>query len=95
MSEKKHPQDSDNQKKVARIRSVSLTSAGCTSLDPSYQPKVLNEGPVKVDVGEFDSQTESRLLVLYTGGTIGMKSQDGGECIFQYTKYVLTLTSDQ
>ena len=62
-------------------------------VDPYYQPKHLRQklhkdlGKVSVDL---ESQNETRLLVLYTGGTIGMKTNsDGGKgnsctvvCIF-------------
>lgn len=59
----------------------SLDEGEC-HVDPYYQKKHLNTqecGKVNVDIGEFDSMTESRLLVLYTGGTIGMRKVDGSK----------------
>ena len=50
------------------------------AVDPFYTERRLRRDLAKLDdVGEFDALKESRLLVLYTGGTIGMKSQDGGK----------------
>ena len=54
-------------------------------VDPYYEPKHLRQklaDLTKVTV-ELDGQNETRLLVLYTGGTIGMKTNsDGGKLTF-------------
>lgn len=46
--------------------------------DPSYKPKVLKKSSTSFDSDDFDPEKETRLLVLYTGGTIGMKVHGGG-----------------
>ena len=49
------------------------------SVDPYYEPKTLKQS-YSIDAVKFDSaKNESRLLVLYTGGTIGMRNLDGGK----------------
>ena len=51
-------------------------------MDPYYQPKHLRQklSNLAQVAGELDGQIETRLLVLYTGGTIGMKTNsDGGK----------------
>ena len=59
---------------------LSLISSG-VHMDPYYQPKYVREGDcAKIkDVAKFTSEKESRVLVLYTGGTIGMKNTNGGK----------------
>ena len=50
-------------------------------VDPFYQRKLLRSeacAKIDVDVGNSDTERESRLLVLYAGGTIGMRNIDGG-----------------
>ena len=49
-------------------------------VDPSYEPKLLKAYNVSVDSEdiEFEASNESRILVLYTGGTIGMRVHGGG-----------------
>jgi len=48
-------------------------------IDPNYQPKHLRKDSCADmgEMGEFQSESESRILVLYTGGTIGMKNING------------------
>ena len=61
-------------------RSARLTS--CTSaesIDPSYKPKVLKRSGQSIDSNEFDLYNQAKILVLYSGGTIGMKSHGGGK----------------
>ena len=51
-------------------------------VDPYYEPKHLRQKLSNLAnvSGELDGQSETRLLVLYTGGTIGMKTNsDGGK----------------
>ena len=51
-------------------------------VDPYYEPKHLRQklSNLAQVSGELDGQSETRLLVLYTGGTIGMKTNsDGGK----------------
>ena len=50
-------------------------------LDPSYTPKVLKtSGNSIVKRIEFEHETNSaKILVLYCGGTIGMRSYGGGK----------------
>ena len=54
-------------------------------VDPSYKPKVLKLQGTSIDADEFSVKSKARakdyakVLVLYTGGTIGMKSIDGGK----------------
>ena len=52
--------------------------------DPSYKYKLLRKSSTSLDSEEFefDPETETRILVLYTGGTIGMKVHEGGTYIF-------------
>lgn len=52
-------------------------------MDPYYQPKVLRQCSQSAKTIEYlDQELEpaplSKLLVIYTGGTIGMKSSGGG-----------------
>lgn len=50
-------------------------------VDPSYKPKKLKFTGTSMESSdfEFDPEKETRILVLYSGGTIGMKSYDGGK----------------
>ena len=50
--------------------------------DPSYKRKVLKHSVSSIESEDFNPEKESRVLVLYTGGTIGMKVHDGGETDF-------------
>ena len=53
-------------------------------MDPAYQPKILRQcsssGSAKTmdDVDQELQPTISKILVVYTGGTIGMMSKGGG-----------------
>ena len=49
-------------------------------LDPSYTPKLLKATGVSIaDHADFENEPNSaKILVLYCGGTIGMKSTSGG-----------------
>ena len=49
------------------------------SIDPSYRHKHLRRSGTSTEADEFNPDRETRVLVLYTGGTIGMKVHDGGE----------------
>ena len=51
-------------------------------LDPSYTPKLLKTtGNSIVKNTEFECESHSaKILVLYCGGTIGMRSYGGGKC---------------
>ena len=61
-------------------RSARLTSCTSTeSIDPSYKPKVLKRSGQSIDSNEFDLHNQAKILVLYSGGTIGMKSHGGGK----------------
>ena len=61
-------------------RSARLTSCTSTeSIDPSYKPKVLKRSGQSIDSNEFDLYNQAKILVLYSGGTIGMKSHGGGK----------------
>ena len=73
-----------------RARYDSVNDADC-HVDPYYQKKLLrsDSGKIAADVEEFDAEKESRILVLYTGGTIGMRSLDGGKL----TAYSIVLLS--
>ena len=52
-----------------------------TPVDPSYKTKELHAPAISLTSPDLTKQEEheSRVLVLYTGGTIGMKLHDGGE----------------
>ncbi|XP_023932689.1 L-asparaginase-like isoform X2 [Lingula anatina] len=50
---------------------------GKTSMDPSYRPKKLKTTDTEVKSTDLNYKHESRVLVLYTGGTIGMRIHDG------------------
>ncbi len=58
-------------------RLTSTESAG--QVDPSYRPKVLKRSGQSIDSPEFDVRNQAKILVLYCGGTIGMRSHGGGE----------------
>ncbi|XP_023932690.1 L-asparaginase-like [Lingula anatina] len=47
------------------------------SMDPSYRPKKLKTTDTEVKSTDLNYKCESRVLVLYTGGTIGMRIHDG------------------
>ena len=65
-------------------RTVRLTSGTSTeSIDPSYRPKVLKRSGLSIESNEFDIYNQAKILVLYCGGTIGMKSHGGGKMIFK------------
>ena len=62
-------------------RRPTICSETCL-VDPYYEPKHLRQKLSNLSQvsGELDGQGETRLLVLYTGGTIGMKTNsDGGK----------------
>ena len=52
------------------------------------EPKLIRLTGTSLESGdlEFDPAVETRLLVLYSGGTIGMKSYDGGKVTFCFAK---------
>ncbi len=54
---------------------------GANAIDPSYTPKILKTSGVSIDhdvVG--DREHERTVMVLYSGGTIGMRvNSDGGK----------------
>ena len=48
--------------------------------DPSYRPKLLKQLGRSIDeVQHFDFLNVAKILVLYSGGTIGMRSHSGGK----------------
>ncbi|CAH1788044.1 unnamed protein product [Owenia fusiformis] len=47
-------------------------------VDPSYTPKLLHTTSVSIDKIDGDRNHESRILCLFTGGTIGMTSNHDG-----------------
>ncbi|XP_013409896.1 L-asparaginase-like [Lingula anatina] len=47
------------------------------SIDPSYKPKKLKTSDTELKSIDLDYKHESRVLALYTGGTIGMCIHDG------------------
>ena len=70
-------------------RTSTICEETCT-VDPYYEPKTLKQSYVNIDAGKFDSvKNESHLLVLYTGGTIGMRNIDGGKWSTQYIFCIL------
>jgi L-asparaginase/Glu-tRNA(Gln) amidotransferase subunit D len=53
-------------------------------VDPSYRPKILKKSGHSFDIvtspsAEDPYESISRILVLYCGGTIGMRSHGGGK----------------
>ena len=61
---------------TGHFRLGSTESAG--QIDPSYRPKVLKRSGLSIESNEFDLHNQAKILVLYCGGTIGMKSHGGG-----------------
>ena len=57
------------------------------SIDPSYRPKLLKRSGLSIESNEFDLVNQAKILVLYCGGTIGMKSHGGGKTLVQSRKY--------
>ena len=51
------------------------------SKDPSYRHKILRRSGTSIESEDFNPEKETRVLVLYTGGTIGMKVHDGGKIL--------------
>lgn len=47
-------------------------------VDPSYRPKKLNCWPQRLD-SEGLHENHSTVMVLYCGGTIGMRTKNGGK----------------
>lgn len=71
--------ESDNECRVSRQRSVNRDRLN-SILDPSYAPKILRKNK-SISRAESSGSlvNESKVLVLYTGGTIGMmRSSKGG-----------------
>jgi lysophospholipase len=82
MDERKAPARLENCRlKRRRDSSLSLMAAAGQYLDPAYQPKVLLPCPPRPPPQSSqpppDPHNESRILVLYSGGTIGMKVENG------------------
>ena len=50
-------------------------------IDPSYKPKILKHSGQSIDSPEEFTPEEKtyNVLVLYTGGTIGMRADTGGQ----------------
>ncbi|XP_013386509.1 L-asparaginase-like [Lingula anatina] len=46
-------------------------------MDPSYRPEKLKTTDTELKTTDLDYKDESKVLVLYTGGTIGMRIHDG------------------
>ena len=60
--------------------SVEVSSDHIDHVDPSYRPKLLkHSGTSLTESADWGEGNLARLLVLYTGGTIGMRSQAGGK----------------
>ena len=78
--------DSDNDSQSndqshGDVVQFSLSQSEELHSDPSYKPKKLKKSGSIIENQDFEYLTEqySRVLVLYTGGTIGMKSNFSGK----------------
>jgi len=67
----------------------SFDSSDSTPVDPSYIPKALNTAGESIsEHSGFESERcNAKILVLYCGGTIGMRSHDGGN-FFELTNII-------
>ena len=66
---------------------TSLTpfDTNCSDIADTSKKVSLNELKLtwpSVDSSQYDPESESKVAVLYTGGTIGMKSHGHGMCVF-------------
>ena len=60
-------------------RTARTSSTDSVFKDPSYKQKILKLSGTSIESEDFNPEKETRVLVLYTGGTIGMKVHDGGK----------------
>ena len=78
--------DGSNNNKMLAQAGKRLSVDSCLMgppMDPSYQPKILRQCSSSAKTlddldQEYEPNPFSKILVLYTGGTIGMKSKGGG-----------------
>ncbi len=85
MAESEDGSSSEHGKKNGQFYISRDDSVDNTPVDPSYKHKVLKHTGSSIESEDFD-QFESnyaKVLVLYTGGTIGMRSHGGGKVLIQ------------
>ena len=74
--------DSDNAARfylTSPQQSVDSVGDHVDHVDPSYKPKVLKVSGTSIGLNEYVEKNQAKILVLYSGGTIGMRSHHGGE----------------
>lgn len=70
--------DSDEYNESSDEASRPSLSGGDHPADPSYRHKKLNKSGSIIESQDYELNY-AKILVLYTGGTIGMRSHSGGE----------------
>lgn len=81
-SQMAHREDGENDRQsckfYAQEESLDTFSDSLAHIDPSYKHKLLKPSGTSIESTEWE-QNIAKILVLYSGGTIGMRSHGGGK----------------